>query len=266
LDAGARETAAREAPARTTLSARSGVIDADTLRQRWPDVLEAVKSERRVAWMLLNDASVDSLAGGVLTVAFASEGKAKGFAASGHDQVLTGVLATMLGLKVRVRAAVGTVSGARGARPAPADPASRAGASGRATGPGAAGPAGATDRPGGAADRPDGAADGPGAPGAPGVMPGGRGTPPAGSQASSRRPGGSSGAGGGAAGRAPAAPRPPEPRSRGAASSPGDPAAADLTEEWPDDAGPAESGAGPTGMALIERQLGGTIIEEIDEP
>ena len=111
---------------------RPGVIDADTLRQRWPDVLEAVKSERRVAWMLLNDASVDSLEGGVLTVAFASEGQAKGFAASGHDQVLTGVLATMLGLKVRVRAAVGTVSGAHGARPAPADPAPRAGASGRA--------------------------------------------------------------------------------------------------------------------------------------
>ena len=32
------------------------------------------------------------------------------------------------------------------------------------------------------------------------------------------------------------------------------------------DAGPADGGAGPTGMELIERQLGGTIIEEIDEP
>ena len=119
-----------------------------------------MKRERRVAWMLLNAASVDSLEGGVLTMAFAGEGQAKGFAASGHDQVLTGVLATMLGLKVRVRAAVGTVSGAHGARPAPADPAPRVGASGRAAGPGAAGPAGATDRPGGAADRPDGAAAG----------------------------------------------------------------------------------------------------------
>jgi hypothetical protein len=37
-------------------------------------------------------------------------------------------------------------------------------------------------------------------------------------------------------------------------------------EEWPDDAGPAEGGPGPTGMELIERQLGGTVIEEIDEP
>ena len=122
-DAGPGMTGARETPARAAPSARPAVIDTDTLRQRWPDVLEAVKSERRVAWMLLNDASVDSLEGGVLTVAFAREGQAKGFAASGHDQVLTGVLATMLGLKVRVRAAVGTVSGSHSARPAPAAPA-----------------------------------------------------------------------------------------------------------------------------------------------
>ena len=43
------------------------------------------------------------------------------------------------------------------------------------------------------------------------------------------------------------------------------PPAAD-DEEWPDDAGPAAGGAEPTGMELIERQLGGTVIEEIEEP
>ena len=74
------------------------------------------------------------------------------------------------------------------------------------------------------------------------------------------------GAGGAAAGRASSPPRPPEPRSGGRTSSPGAPAAADLEEEWPDDAGPAVGGAGPTGMELIERRLGGTIIEEIEEP
>jgi len=37
-------------------------------------------------------------------------------------------------------------------------------------------------------------------------------------------------------------------------------------EEWPDDAGPAGKEPGPTGMELIERQLGGTVIEEIEEP
>ena len=184
----------------------------------------------------------------MLTVAFAREGQAKGFAASGHDQVLIGVLATMLGLKVRVRAAVGTVSGSHGGRPAPADPASRAGASGRAAAPSAARPAGASDRPSGMADRPDGSADPPDGsadrPGAPGGMQGSAGTPPARSRASSGGPGGISGAGSGAAGRASSPPRPPGPRSDGRTSSPGAPAAADPEEEWPDDAGPA-GGAGP---------------------
>jgi DNA polymerase-3 subunit gamma/tau len=262
------------------------------LRQRWPDVLDAVKSERRVAWMLLNTASVDSLEGGVLTVAFAKEGQAKGFAASGHDQVLTGVLANMLGLNVRVRAAVGTVSGAHSAPPAPADPASRAGASGRPAGhgtagsgaggpgtggsgtggPGAAGSGAARssragpgedmDRPGGVADRPDGSAD---RPGTPGGMQGNAGTPPGGLRAHPGQggSGGRSRAGGATAGRSSSPPRAPEPRSGDGASAP---APADLEEDWPDDAGPADSGAGPTGMELIERQLGGTIIEEIDEP
>ena len=276
-DAGARDAGAAEAPRRPAPPARPGVIDADALRQRWPDVLEAVKSERRVAWMLLNAASVDSLEGGVLTVAFAREGQAKGFAASGHDQVLTGVLATMLGLNVRVRAAVGTVSGSHSARPAPADPAPRTGASGRADGPGAAGagaaragaagagaagPGGAPDRPGGAVDRPDGFAGGPGTAGG---MQGSMGTPSAGFQAHPGRggSGGRSGSGRGAAGGA-SSPRPPGPRSGSGTSAAGDPAAPE--EEWPDDAGPAPGGAGPTGMELIERQLGGTIIEEIDEP
>jgi hypothetical protein len=39
-----------------------------------------------------------------------------------------------------------------------------------------------------------------------------------------------------------------------------------MDEEWPDDAGPAADAGGPTGMELIERQLGGTVIEEIEEP
>ena len=269
-DAGAQKTAAREATARPAVSARPGIIDADMLRQRWPDVLEAVKSERRVAWMLLNTASVDSLEGGVLTVTFAREGQAKGFAASGHDQVLIGVLATMLGLKVRVRAAVGTVSGSHGGRPAPADPASRAGASGRAAAPSAARPAGASDRPSGMADRPDGSADPPDGsadrPGAPGGMQGTAGTPPAGSRASSGGPGGI------VRGRWWCL-RPGVLAAAAARASvgwqdilPGRPGRADLEEEWPDDAGPAADGAGPTGMELIERRLGGTIIEEIEEP
>jgi DNA polymerase-3 subunit gamma/tau len=235
------------------------VIDTETLRQRWPDVLEAVKREGRVAWILLNAASVDSLEGGVLTVAFAREGEAKGFAASGHDKVLTGVLATMLGLKVRVRALGGGGSGPRGAaRPAPADPAPGTGIGGRA------------GAPGGTSDRGDDSAVGSG--GGSGGTSGRAGRPGAGA-ASGTPAGGHQSAPGGAAaadgpGRgAPAASRMPEPRSGGGTSSSSGPAAGgSLEEEWPDDAGPADTPPGPTGMELIERQLGGTVIEEIEEP
>ena len=193
--------------------------------------------------------------------------------------MLIGVLVTMLGLKVRVRAVVGTVSGSPSAPPGPADPAPRAATGGRATGPGAtgagaarpgaagsgaarsrgAGPGDGADQPGGIEGRRDESAD---TPGATGGLQGNAGTPLGEFQAHPGQ-GGRSGAGGATAGRASSPPRPPELRSGGRTSAP---APAGLEEEWPDDAGPADGGAGPTGMELIERQLGGTIIAEIDEP
>src|SRR5215472_4070183 len=126
-DASAAEPAAASVmPAHTAAPVRGGDIDADALRQRWPDILDAVRRERKVAWLLLSPASVESLEGGVLTIAFPREGEAKGFTTSGHDQVLTEVLGTMLGLNVRVRGVVG--SGSRGpGRSAPAQGAARSG-------------------------------------------------------------------------------------------------------------------------------------------
>ena len=52
---------------------------ADALRQNWPAVLEAVKRERRVAWILLSNASVLSLEDNMLTLRFARDGDLKGF-------------------------------------------------------------------------------------------------------------------------------------------------------------------------------------------
>jgi DNA polymerase-3 subunit gamma/tau len=254
-DAPAGDTPAQEKPARAAAPARSGVMDTETLRQHWPDVLEAVKRERRVAWMLLNSASVDSLEGGVLTVAFNREGEAKGFATSGHDQVLTRVLGTMLGLNVRVRAVVGTGAGPRsGGRAAPADPAapgSRAG--------GRAGPRGGTGRAGhGQDDPPDGPGNSPGGPTAETVAAGGQ-------QAAKGGPGNSPEGGGSVRRGAPSA-TPAGPAGRETSVPDAPPPAADYDEGWPDDAGPAGGAAGPTGMELIERRLGGTVIEEIEEP
>jgi DNA polymerase-3 subunit gamma/tau len=256
--AGKGAPAGPAAPARTAAPAQTGPLDADALRERWPDVLEAVRRERKVAWMLLSPAAVESLDGGVLTVAFPREGEAKGFATSGHDQVLTGVLATMLGLNVRVRAIVGAGSGPR-RTPAPADPAA----------PGTGGGDGGRGRPaGGSPGGPDAGLGGPGAqPGAPQAGPAPSGGP--GSPGGPAMPGGPHAAAGGsgnvAGTRGAAAPAGPAPGTRrvSAASSP---TAAGHEEEWPDDAGSAGGGAAPTGMALIERQLGGRVIEEIEEP
>jgi len=166
--------------------------------------------------MLLGPATVESLEGGVLTVAFPKEGEAKGFASSGCDQVLASTLTTLLGLNVRVRAVVGSGSAGSASRaparsvaaqaPAPAtepasppepdDPPDQA--------PVAQAPAAEAGNPGEAVPSPRGADDPPTAPPGP--------------------------------------------------------------EEWPDDAGSAGDAPGPTGMELIQRQLGGQVIEEIEEP
>jgi DNA polymerase-3 subunit gamma/tau len=92
----------------------SAVTDAASLRARWPDVLEAVQSRKRVASMQLTNASVASFEDGVLTLAFAQAGTAKGFLVAENDKVLAGVLADMFGVRARIATSVGT-SDAQGA-------------------------------------------------------------------------------------------------------------------------------------------------------
>ena len=78
--------------------------EVDALRQRWPEILEAVKGKRRVAWMLLSNATVHSVEDGVLTMLFPREGDAKGFSTSGADRDLTSVLTSVTGLTLRIKA------------------------------------------------------------------------------------------------------------------------------------------------------------------
>jgi DNA polymerase-3 subunit gamma/tau len=85
--------------------------DAAALQQDWEAVLEAVKGVRRVAWILLRNATVQSLTDGVLTVRFPKEGDVKGFASSGCDADLKRVLAESFRLTVQVKAVSGADSG-----------------------------------------------------------------------------------------------------------------------------------------------------------
>jgi DNA polymerase-3 subunit gamma/tau len=80
---------------------------ADALRQDWEGVLGAVKAKRRVAWMLLSNASVVSLDEGVLTLRFPRQGDVKGFQSSGYEDLLRQVLEARFGVNVAVRAVSG---------------------------------------------------------------------------------------------------------------------------------------------------------------
>jgi len=100
-------------------AASLGPSDVDLLRKNWGAVLEAVRQERRVAWMLLSNASVLSLDDGILTLRFPRDGDLKGFSVSRHDAVLKQVLSAAFGLNVTIQGVVGgdAVPGAAGVRP-----------------------------------------------------------------------------------------------------------------------------------------------------
>ncbi len=100
----ASPSSASAAPAAGGGHATGASSEVEAVRQRWPEILEAVKGKRRVAWMLLSNATVHSVEGGVLTVLFAREGEAKGFAASPYDRDLIGALTSVLGLTLRIKA------------------------------------------------------------------------------------------------------------------------------------------------------------------
>jgi DNA polymerase III subunit gamma/tau len=91
--------------------------DTQALRARWPEVLEALQAKRRVAWMVLSNAAVESFAEGALTIAFAKPGDAKGFVTSGSDKDLGHVLSALFGMTPQIKATVLTgVAGAQGGR------------------------------------------------------------------------------------------------------------------------------------------------------
>jgi len=204
--------AARPAPepAAPEAGVTAGSSTADSLRKNWDAVLGAVKQERRVAWILLSNASVLSLEDGVLTLRFPRDGDLKGFSVSGHDAILKRVLSTGFGLNV-------TIKGVAGGDPGP--------------GPGAGSGVGA--RPGRA---------GPGTARPPASRPGN--VPPS--------PG-------------PAAP--PDfagPDFAGPYDEPDDMPPDELAPDQPSRDDRAVRNAELTGMDLIQRELGGQVIGEIE--
>jgi DNA polymerase III subunit gamma/tau len=215
------------APAGPAVAQPAAPADTAALRARWPDVLDAVQARKRVARMQLNDASVSSFEDGLLTLAFAHAGTATGFVTGGYDKVLGQVFADMFGVTPRITTSVGMADAAAGAR---------------------AVEQGATEesdrRPGPPRDRD----------GAPGPDRDGAGSVPA--ERGAAKGGTAAGAGQAASSRRSA------PQS-GPASSP---SAAAGPAAAPDEPQPYDKPDPDvlTGSGLIERELGGQIIHELD--
>jgi DNA polymerase III subunit gamma/tau len=94
----------------------SAAADVGSVRERWPEILDAVGRRSRVAWVQLNSATAESLQDGVLTLRFAQAGAATGFTARGSDQDLVQVLGQMLGITPRIRAVAAEPGASRGRR------------------------------------------------------------------------------------------------------------------------------------------------------
>jgi DNA polymerase III subunit gamma/tau len=120
--------------------------DADLIRERWPDILEAVRHRSTVAWTQLIDATVDTLQEGILTLRFAHVGTATGFSARRTDEDLGQVLEKMLGLRPKIRAIADTAPG--GTAVAGLEGRPLRGGGGPGPGSGEPGPAGGQDEPG----------------------------------------------------------------------------------------------------------------------
>jgi DNA polymerase-3 subunit gamma/tau len=307
-------------PSRPVDPVSPGTADTESLSRNWDAVLEAMMRERKVAWILLRNATVVSLDDGVLTLRFARDGDVKGFTTSGCDADLKRVLSSRFGLDVRIKAvslndpgseAAGRnrrsglhVAPERAAAPAvsPGEQAGRSGSDGRGRGAtddaegrassrdwgGQAGPGGWEGHGGQVGGLPGGGLrDAPGSTsaitsvfGSPGLADG---PAPVGSGAF----GGSGGQGGPGASAGPGGPANPGglsgPRVRSGPGGRGGPGG------WRNPGGPGDQGQrfGPdivdaietpdaedmaspgqaeiTGMDLIQRELGGQVIGEIED-
>jgi DNA polymerase III subunit gamma/tau len=247
---GAGGSAARPAGSRTP--------DADRVRERWPEILDAVRHRSKVAWAQLSNATVDTLQDGILTLRFAQVGTATGFSARGSDEDLGQALEQVLGMSPKIKAV--SASAREGSAGAGEGGAALAGSGPGGAGPGGAGPGGAG--PGGA---------GPGGAGPSGAGRGSRAGASAGAAAAgdaglspgdAANPGGDASARAGAAEGAAASGRTggQAPRRNPGPAAPGRAAPGGAEEPGHD---PEVSAL--TGMDLIQRTLGGQVIEEIGD-
>jgi len=136
-------------------AAEPGGMSVTEVRRLWPDVLEAVKNQRRFTWIMLSqNAQVSAFDGKTLTIGLTNAGARDRFVSSGSDEILRQALIDVVGVDWRIEAIVDPSTGSGG----PGGPGGGPGggpAGGRPSGPSgpggpgrAGGPAGGSGAPG----------------------------------------------------------------------------------------------------------------------
>ncbi|MFC9937685.1 DNA polymerase III subunit gamma and tau [Nocardiopsis alba] len=89
---------------RPATPASGGPLDLGRLQGAWHQVMEAVKGRRRFTWMMLHGGDVQPVGveGNTVLLGFSKPNEAKGFTTSGSDQVVAGAIQQVLGAEVRV--------------------------------------------------------------------------------------------------------------------------------------------------------------------
>ncbi|MEU3919529.1 DNA polymerase III subunit gamma and tau [Streptomyces sp. NPDC029004] len=109
-------------PAAPAPAAPGMVQGAGQVRNMWPDILEAVKNRRRFTWILLSqNAQVAGFDGTTLQLGFINAGARDNFASSGSEEVLKQALAEQFNVQWKVEAIIdpsgGTAGPGGGAQP-----------------------------------------------------------------------------------------------------------------------------------------------------
>ncbi|MEY9938140.1 DNA polymerase III subunit gamma and tau [Streptacidiphilus sp. MAP5-3] len=95
-------------------SEASGASAAQIRQQMWPQILDAVKGRRRVTWMLLQQAQVAGFDGGALQLSFEHAGTRDGFVNGGHDEILRQALQDTFSVNWKVECLIGPTNGGSG--------------------------------------------------------------------------------------------------------------------------------------------------------
>ncbi|SDN36694.1 DNA polymerase-3 subunit gamma/tau [Actinomyces ruminicola] len=120
-------------------AAPAGAADAEMIRARWEEVLDAAKRSRRATWALVGpNSQPGGITDGVFQVIFTGQGLVNAFENGGHGPVLAQAIHQALGLNLEVHAVLAGPGGGPG---------------------GAAGPRGGSGGPGGGRPGTPGAAD-----------------------------------------------------------------------------------------------------------